>query len=114
MKTYSYFLNSFKTYFLFKGNWAEPFAKNQTKKADFYINAEKTIQLDFMQDRGEWQFGQSPEMKILSLPYIGKKLSMCFIMPTERFGLLALENSLTGKKLWQIIESTKDHTVDVI
>jgi len=77
------------------------------------VNAEKSVQLDFMHGESKFYFASNNEMQLLALPYVNDQLEMVFILPRERFGLAQLEKSLTGAKLWGWINDTHKSTVNV-
>jgi len=62
------------------------------------------IQLDFMNLEAKVATAGDDKMHILVLPYTEQNLSMVFVLPSRRFSLTAVEENLTSKKLFDLIE----------
>jgi len=99
--------------FTFQGDWAQPFNESLTRKEDFYVSEEMLIQLDFMRAERRFNYAYNEEMKLLALPYISEHLEMVFVLPSERFGLQKLEKSLTGSKIFHLIDQCRKWLVNV-
>lgn len=102
----------------FRGNWATPFKKRQTRKMDFH-SPTGPIQIDMMRDdrMTDVNFTESRELmcKALELPYQGdKKHSMIFILPDSKDGLDALEKQLTRSSLVKLIGDLGESKVNVV
>ncbi|XP_043283834.1 uncharacterized protein [Venturia canescens] len=76
--------------FYFKGSWHnDPFSPDDTKPGKFHTNPTEQIDVPFMKTEGNFFFTESLELdaKILRLPYVGRKLSMYFVLPKTVDGL---------------------------
>jgi len=83
----------------FKGDWDVKFNKNKTKKRDFHVSKEKTVQADMMYINEEFGMLRVKELKgaiALDMPYKGKRLSMIFLLPDETHSSLEdLEDAMS-------------------
>jgi len=89
----------------FKGLWKYKFKKENTKKMEFHISADKTVTVEMMQMRAEgkkWEgirYFKGQTVRILELPYKGEQFSFVIFLPRKVDGLAELERGLTIKKL---------------
>ncbi|XP_061094471.1 leukocyte elastase inhibitor-like [Conger conger] len=89
----------------FKGNWNSQFKGADTKELPFKLNKNESKPVQMMHQKANFGLTFIPEVscQILEMPYIGKELSMLFILPREieddSTGLERLERELTCKKL---------------
>lgn len=85
----------------FKGNWASRFDKDTTMNAEFWVTPDTSVTVPMMTQEHEFKYADIPQehLQILELPYEGEDLSMIILLPTEKDGLAALENSLCMEKL---------------
>lgn len=70
----------------FKGVWLYEFDKQNTRDREFKINANKTINVPFMNfinPEQEFLYIDTPELEILELPYKERKISMLIILPKQ-------------------------------
>lgn len=67
----------------FKGFWETQFKTENTSSAKFNINADKTVDVQMMYQKGTFSYGENDEMQLLSLPYKGRELSMFIILPKK-------------------------------
>ena len=65
----------------FKGNWAVPFRKDETKLEAFNVNAAHKVQVPMMQQTGHFRFAQEKGMAAIEMPYVDSELSMIVILP---------------------------------
>jgi serpin B len=104
----------------FKGDWAEPFDKTETKPAPFYISPEKTVQAPLMHRKADFKYGeaasfryaQGVRVQILEMPYHGDELSMAVLLPEKGY-LRHLEEDLTAETLKGWTSNLKTKEVDV-
>ena len=85
----------------FFGDWEVPFEKEGTYDAPFRTGAGEVKSTPMMHspDHGSYSFVAKDGVKLLSIPYKGRAMSMLFLLPDAIDGLPALENSLSLEKL---------------
>ena len=67
----------------FKAGWADPFKKEDTKKATFTKSNGKTMKVDMMQQTRRALYHEDDFMQATEKPFIGKEYSMLLILPRE-------------------------------
>ena len=90
----------------FKGTWAAPFKKEQTKVSDFRVSKDKTVQVQMMHQKEEFEYADVGDVTVLELRYFGtdmsfeggviNEVSMIILLPEADDGLRQLENTLTS------------------
>jgi serpin B len=85
----------------FKGDWATPFDKAQTKNEDFHLSPAQATPAPLMHREGRFSYFDGGTFQVLEIPYKSKELSMIVFLPKDAGGLSALEPSLTGSNLRQ-------------
>ena len=85
----------------FKGDWLNKFDQKNTRLADFFVDEEKVAKVQMMSQEKKFKIGFDRELgvQVVNLPYKGESISMILLVPTERFGLKALESKLSHEKL---------------
>ena len=85
----------------FKGDWLNKFDHTMTHLSDFYVDKTHVVKVQMMKQEKKFQIGYDLELgvQVVSLPYKGETVSMILLVPTERFGLKALESKLSPEKL---------------
>lgn len=81
----------------FKGLWKIPFDKKMTRKAEFWIDEMKTVQVDMMTlDRGLIPFSavEHLDATAVELKFNEGDMSMLIILPDRKMGLSDLETKL--------------------
>lgn len=78
----------------FDGRWNEEFDKNQTKKGKFYTARDDTTPTDFMNKTEYLNYYENKQLQFVSIPYKGKQLSFCIILPAESISIDSIENHL--------------------
>ena len=88
----------------FKGDWLDKFKKAKTNDVDFFVDEKQTKKVTMMTQQRKYKFAKDEELgvDVVELPYKNENFSMLLLVPTERFGLQALEESLTAAKLKSI------------
>uniref|UniRef100_A0A914XKF0 Serpin domain-containing protein n=1 Tax=Plectus sambesii TaxID=2011161 RepID=A0A914XKF0_9BILA len=97
----------------FKGDWAEQFKKSNTMQATFYAASNKELRVDMMHLTKSFKYSDQADCQVLGMYYKGYELAMYVFLPKKRDGLAKLENSLTGKRMLQLIEGGKRTDVEV-
>jgi serpin B len=85
----------------FKGNWQTQFDKAQTRDEDFYPSRAQTKKVAFMHREGSFSYFDGGTFRLLEIPYKSKELSLVVLLPKDRGGLPALEQSLTASNTQQ-------------
>jgi len=83
----------------FKGDWASKFEEDNTKPVRFYVNNEKSSEVEMMYQQEEFKYAETDELQLLELPYKGSELSMIVLLPKQVEGLAEVEESLTAEKI---------------
>jgi len=83
----------------FKGKWARPFKKSQTRDDSFFVAADKKAIVPMMNDKADFKYLDQPEFQALELPYKGKDLSMVVLLPRKVGDLARFDEHLTAAKL---------------
>jgi len=95
----------------FKGNWALPFKKDETKIEAFNMNAAHKVQVPMMQQTGHFRFVRENGLVALEMPYVDNELSMVAILPdgdVEKLG-----ESLSLDEVQTIRSRMRSQKVDV-
>ncbi len=67
----------------FKGDWALKFDKASTYKETFTSRDNKKSDIDFMHETAKYDYYEDENMKMVKLPYVGRKTAMYFVLPTN-------------------------------
>lgn len=79
--------------------WADPFQKEATKPAPFYLDGKTQSPVPTMVNQSHCGFAQKGGYKMISRPYSGAGLQFLIILPDEPDGLAKVEASLTAEVL---------------
>jgi serpin B len=85
----------------FKGDWQTQFDKAQTRDEAFYPSQTQTKQVAFMHRADSFSYFDGGTFQVLEIPYKSKELSLIVLLPKDRGGLPALEQSLTASNTQQ-------------
>ncbi len=85
----------------FKGDWQTQFDKAQTRDEDFYPSQAQTKKVAFMHREGNFGYHNGGTFQLLEIPYKSNQLSLIILLPKDRNGLPALEQSLTAVNMKQ-------------
>lgn len=97
----------------FKGTWDLKFPKEATKERPFYLADGEEKKTLMMGRTGDYSVYLEETFGVISLPYVGRELSMVILLPNEKDGLPALEAELT-EELWrQITKNMKKSEVNL-
>ena len=85
----------------FKGSWKCPFDPLDTRIAPFHISPTHATGAYMMIQTARFRYALNHWLccEILELPYEGDRLAMYILLPTDRYGLAALESKLTFQSL---------------
>lgn len=85
----------------FKGNWADKFRKENTRKEPFYLNDNDKIDVDMMHINKKFNYAADDNLdaKILELPYENRNFSLVVVLPNQRNGIRSLEEKLASTDL---------------
>jgi serpin B len=97
----------------FKGNWASQFSRRRTADAPFWLGAAQSVQTPLMQQTATFAYGEAQDVQMISLPYVGDDLSMLLLLPKERDGLAALEESLNAANLARWADGLRPRKVEL-
>ncbi|GBM18216.1 Serpin B6 [Araneus ventricosus] len=88
----------------FKGTWERQFEPSKTRNEIFYNNGLESTgkSVPLMHLTSRFPYASVDNFQALELPYKGENISMLILLPNQRDGLRALENSLTPEKLAEI------------
>jgi serpin B len=97
----------------FKGAWANPFKKKDTKDEAFVLAGGDKIKTPMMSQEMSVGYHDGHEFAVVELPYAGKQLSMVVFLPKKADGLPALEKSLSADSLAAVIGKLRQEEVHV-
>jgi serpin B len=83
----------------FKGSWTYVFPVEQTYEAPFHLSAQERRNVSTMHLTGALRYGETPDVQMLELPYVGGAAAMVIVLPRQVDGLAVLEKSLTAESL---------------
>jgi serpin B len=94
----------------FKGNWASPFAADQTEEFAFFVSPDAEVRAPLMVQKHRFPYAEFVDCQIVKLPYEGGGLSMLVVLPKERNGLAAIESRLSPDVLagWRARLSSRE------
>jgi serpin B len=85
----------------FKGSWSLRFEGKATQWRPFTRLDKTKVNVLTMHQTGTFNYMKDEDLQVLELPYVGGRLSMIILLPTEVAGLPAMEKSLTAENLKQ-------------
>jgi serpin B len=97
----------------FKGTWETQFEKSATKEELFHQTADKSSKAQMMHHTEAFGYFADDQVRLLSMPYKGREMSMVFLLPAKKYELAALEQSITADKLKGWIGSLRQTRVAV-
>lgn len=97
----------------FKGAWMTQFKKPATKEQPFYLANGGTTPAKLMYQKSHFKYAETDTAQILEMPYQGGDVSMFVLLPKEKNGLGALEDSLTQKQLDDWLAQEHNREVNV-
>lgn len=97
----------------FKGLWAHPFDKMQTKSAPFHIGSKKSVSAPTMHVTDYFCYIENDALQVLELPYLSNQLSMVIFLPKKSDGLSELEKTFTVSDVGQLPKISKTYHPEV-
>ncbi len=97
----------------FKDKWEEMFWDRATKDRPFYLVSGETVQVPQMQQTGYFDYAETEELQLLSLPYRNRDLDMVVVLPRTNNGLSDLERRFTVANLTGWLAKLTRHEVEV-
>lgn len=87
----------------FKGDWALPFEKENTRSEPFYRSENTSVDIPLMHHKGNYRYAESDGIQILELPYAGRDLSMFVLLPVGKTpeALATVEQALSVENFHQ-------------
>jgi len=82
----------------FKANWSNPFNADDTITEKFKINSEESVDTKMMHEQSFFNYGETNNLQILEMDYLGDWLSMIIILPKE-IDSRSVEDSLSTLNL---------------
>ncbi len=79
----------------FLGTWASPFSEKSTRKRPFWVAGKTKQQVSMMSQTARYAFAETANARILEIPYKNSSLAMTIVLPKDKNGISALEDSLT-------------------
>lgn len=98
----------------FKGKWDLPFAKSQTRDADFTTADGHAAKAPFMTQQASLQYAEDDGVQVAELPYGQGELAMRVFLPKSADGLAAIEKGLTDKRLTDLASRMTPQQVRIV
>ena len=95
----------------FKADWANAFTPEYTLDTDFHLSNGDVVQVPMMNQSAFYQYGETEELQIISLPYQDDRFSMLVVLPDEDVSIDDLEASLTPEAVGRWSESLEHQRV---
>jgi serpin B len=83
----------------FKGDWANPFDKTDTQKADFGVTTDRSVNVEMMNQTKRFEYGETDQMQLLRLPYVSDRFSMLLLLPKPETAIEIIESMLSVEQL---------------
>lgn len=97
----------------FKGRWEAQFDPKQTEEAPFFVSAQQNPNVPLMHRLGKFKYGETDEMQILELPYIGGEVVMDVLLPKPGFDMGGLEAGLRQGDIESWLAASSNREVSV-
>ncbi len=82
----------------FLGDWEEPFKKESTGDAPFFVDGKVETAVPTMRRAGGMPTAEVDGTQLVELPYVGGRFAMLVAVPAKKDGLAALEASLDAAR----------------
>ena len=97
----------------FKGVWAAPFEKAETRPQPFHLSATSQIEAPLMSQTDDVRYMETADFQAVELPYSGNVLSMVILLPRQIDGCGQLESKLAPALLSSSLAQMKKQKVDI-
>jgi len=98
----------------FKAAWSRPFNAENSAEAPFTLADGTVVNASLMRGHLErCAFAEDAGVQVASFPCRGEQASMIVVLPKKTDGLVAVEESLTPKRLRALMNALKPRCVDV-
>ncbi|MFH1209693.1 MAG: serpin family protein [archaeon] len=96
----------------FKANWSDQFDVEITRDGIFRLNSGQNKEVEMMHKTSYFNYGETDNLQILEMPYLGDELSMLIILPKEN-NIGEIENIFTINNLKDWKDNMKNEEVVV-
>ena len=98
----------------FKANWSSQFNAENTADGQFKLGSGASTTAEMMYQINDFKYGETKDLQILEMDYLGNDLSMLIILPKEN-DLNSLENSISVSNLasWEKNMDTEEVRVTI-
>ncbi len=97
----------------FKGAWAIPFPKGETKAQPFFLSSGRPVQVSMMHHLDTVPYTENDQFQAVELPYAGDKLAMLILLPQKGQSLEGLESRLTPEFLANCLKALNAKKVNL-
>ncbi|XP_043250835.1 leukocyte elastase inhibitor-like isoform X1 [Colletes gigas] len=89
----------------FNGVWLHKFDPKNTEKKTFHVTKTESKFVSMMFSKRKYDYGELPTMgsRFIEIPYMNKDIVMTIILPTEKDGLLNLQNNFS----WEVLANAE-------
>jgi serpin B len=95
----------------FKAQWAQEFDPARTWVDPFTLASGEQIDAEMMHANGKYRYMEADGFQVLEMPYVGDRLSMVVLLPTEGAGASGLEASSIPENLDQWLGGLRQREV---
>lgn len=95
----------------FNAAWEKTFMKENTTTKPFYVNDEKTVDVQMMIQNDDFRYGEFDGVKVIMLPYKGYRLSMIAVLPPKENPDVI--DSVDADTLRHWVKSLREYNVDL-
>lgn len=97
----------------FKGDWQQPFDRDHTHAADFFVGGTKKISTKTMHQSAYLGYADLGDAQLVELPYRGGQLALDIVLPKAKDGLDALERDLDDADFAAAVAKLEPQFVDL-
>lgn len=90
----------------FKGDWEIKFNKSSTYKGKFHTNTNDTVDVEFMNQKSKFFFGDMEDSHVLEMRYAKSNFSFVIVLPNNSSSFESIESRLTYEKLNKFLSNT--------
>ena len=98
--------------FSMKAAWLSPFRSDLTQEGDF-STPDKVLKRPLMFKRSKYVYGESKDVQIAELPYVGGDISLFIVLPKKKDGLPEVEKTLTSATLASLLASSSPRLLEL-